>query len=151
MASIPDGYEIDCDRSRIDYDAAHRMLTESYWTPGITRERIEHGATHSTLVIGAYFEGRMVGFARVVSDRLRFAYLCDVIVHEDHRGKGLGRAMVSFAMEQPDLDRCRWLLATKDAHGVYEKLGFRPLETPDMWMTYRPSGFADPLAGQEQA
>lgn len=149
--SLPSEYEIDSDPSRIDFRAAHQMLTESYWTPGITRERVEHGARHSALVIGAYFGDEMVGFARVVSDRLRFAYLCDVIVREDHRGKGVGQAMVRYAMSQPDLDKCRWLLATKDAHGVYEKLGFHPLETPELWMTYKPHSFADPLTTGEGA
>lgn len=150
MASLPPGYEIDCERSRIDFAAAHKMLADSYWTPGIPQERIEHGATHSTLVVGVYFEGEMVGFARVVSDRLRFAYICDVIVREDHRGKGIGRAIVQYAMNQPDLDKCRWLLATKDAHGVYEKLGFRPLDNPERWMTFKPPSFRDPLTPEEQ-
>lgn len=77
-------------------------------------------------MLGAYKNGEQVGFLRVVSDKTRFAYLCDVWVEEKHRGKGLARRMVRLALEHPDFKTVNWLLATLDAHGVYARIGFTP-------------------------
>jgi ribosomal protein S18 acetylase RimI-like enzyme len=95
------------------------------------------------MVVGAFApDGRQVGYARLISDQTRFAYLCDVIVDEAHRGQGIGRAMVRFIMEHPDLARVTtWVLATRDAHGVYAPLGFLPVthptSRPEDWMVWR--------------
>ncbi|MBX3119301.1 MAG: GNAT family N-acetyltransferase [Fimbriimonadaceae bacterium] len=139
-------YEIDDELSRVDFAIVHEMLTNSYWCPGISRERIEKGAKYSAMVVAAYHDGQLVGFERVVSDRIRFAYLCDVIVSPEHQGKGIARAMTQFALDDPDLRECRWLLATKDAHGVYATLGFEALPKPERWMAMLPKDFYDPLA-----
>ncbi|MBI4832154.1 MAG: GNAT family N-acetyltransferase [Candidatus Lindowbacteria bacterium] len=113
------------------------MLSESYWTPGITKNEIKKGLDNSALVVGAYLaDGRQIGFLRVISDKVRFAYLLDVIVHDEYRGRGMGRGMVRFALAHPDLkDVYQWILITKDAHGVYEKLGFQALQDAWKWMT----------------
>lgn len=127
----------------MDFALVHAWLSATYWTPGIARERIEHGARNSALVIGVFAEnGAQIGFARVVSDKSRFAYLCDVIVDDAHRRGGVARAMVRHALNHPDLATVScWTLATRDAHGVYAPLGFRPVtdpvSRPDDWMVLR--------------
>ena len=128
-------YEIDSDLKRIEWERVHAWLASSYWTPGIPLERIKRGAENSALVLGAYSSDGQVGFLRVVSDKSRFAYLCDVWVDEKHRGKGLARRMVQAALDHPDFTTVNWLLATLDAHGVYEKLGFARLANSERWMS----------------
>ena len=135
-----DNYEIDAAISRVDWVRVHGWLTTSYWTPGISRERVERAARNSALVVGAYTPEGQVGFLRVVSDRTRFAYLADVWVDEAHRGHGLARAMVRFALQHPEFNSVScWMLATADAHGVYRELGFGPLAQPERWMEFRPA------------
>ena len=128
-------FEISSDISRIDWPRVHAWLASSYWTPGITLERVRRGGENSALVLGAYREGIQAGYLRVVSDKTRFAYLCDVWIDEMFRGKGLARQMVQTALDHPDFSTVNWLLATLDAHGVYEKLGFTPLANPERWMS----------------
>jgi GNAT superfamily N-acetyltransferase len=131
-----DGYKINDDINRIDFRKTTEWLAGSYWSPGIGQAEVEKGARNSSLVIGAYDgAGTQVGYARLASDKTRFAYIMDVFVDPAHRKKGLGQAMVKFAMEHPDhSDVYLWLLATHDAQDVYGKVGFKPLEHPDRWM-----------------
>ena len=128
-----DAYEISSDPARLDRDAIHRFLAEeSYWAVGRARDLMDR-AIDGSICVGAYApDGSQAGFARVVSDRATFAWLCDVFVFDAHRGHGLARAMVSAAMEELPAVR-RWVLATQDAHGVYAPFGFRELE-PGRWM-----------------
>jgi ribosomal protein S18 acetylase RimI-like enzyme len=128
-------WEISSDLSRIDWRRVHGWLSSSYWSPGIALERIQRGAANSALVLGAYAARDQIGFLRVVSDKSRFAYICDVWVDQEHRGKGIARSMVQFAVEHPDFTTVNWLLATVDAHGVYAKLGFTGLTNPERWMS----------------
>ena len=127
----------------MDFATLREWLARSYWTPGIEREVIERASRNSALVIGAFADdGAQVGFMRVVSDKVRFAYLCDVIVADDWRGRGVARAMVRRALDHPELATVRtWTLATRDAHGVYEPLGFKPMDHPESraetWMVLR--------------
>ena len=127
----------------MDFARVHSWLSATYWTPGIARERVEYAARNSALVVGAFApEGLQVGFARVVSDNARFAYLCDVVVEESHRNRGVARAMVKHAMNHPDFATVGvWTLATRDAHGVYAELGFLPITDPASrpadWMVLR--------------
>ena len=133
------GYALDDARARIDFDRVTAWLAGTYWSPGISRERVEQGARHSAVVIGAYLDGVLVGFGRVVSDTTRFAYLSDVFIDDGHRGKGLARAMVAFALEHPLLGGVdKWCLRTRDAHRVYETLGFEGIRDPEWWMVYTP-------------
>lgn len=132
-------YQIDDSLARIDFDRVTAWLASTYWSPGISRERVEQGARHSTLVVGAYFNTQQVGFARVLSDTTRFAYLADVYIDEPHRGKGLAKALVNFALTHPLLATVdKWCLRTRDAHGVYQSLGFQKIEDPEWWMIYPP-------------
>jgi GNAT superfamily N-acetyltransferase len=128
-------YELSSDLSRIDWERVHSWLASSYWTPGISMDRVKKAAQHSALVLGAYHGSEQAGYLRVISDRTRFAYLCDVWVDSNHRGNGLARTMVQYALDHPDFATVNWLLATLDAHGVYAKVGFTPVENPERWMT----------------
>jgi len=119
------------DPDALDLDVIHGFLTTSYWSPGIPRETVAR-AIRGSLCVGAYRDGRQIGFARVVSDRATFAYLADVFVLEEARGQGIGRAMVRALMEHTQLQGLRrWFLATLDAHGVYEALGWQPIAHPE--------------------
>ncbi|MFJ3305630.1 GNAT family N-acetyltransferase [Streptomyces sp. NPDC086549] len=134
---LPEGYEFSADTDRVDVDRVHHWLsTDAYWAIGRPREKHEH-AMASSLNFGVYetASGEQVAYARVVTDRALFAWLADVYVDPSVRGKGVGTALVGGVREhlRPYGVR-RVLLATHDAHGVYEKLGFAPLERPDQWM-----------------
>jgi GNAT superfamily N-acetyltransferase len=129
--------EINSQETDLRIEDVHAMLSKVYWSPGITVPEIRKGIQNSALVVGAYAEGgKQVGFLRVVSDKVRFAYLQDVVVHEDYRRQGIGQKIVNFALSHPELkDVYQWLLITKDAHGVYSKRGFEPLTNPEKWMS----------------
>ncbi|MBU3077026.1 GNAT family N-acetyltransferase [Sphingomonas quercus] len=119
------------DPADIDLDVVHGYLTRSYWSPGISRELVARAAANS-LCVSALDETGQIGFARVITDRATFAWLADVFVLERARGLGIGRAMVRWLMEHPELQNLRrWMLATWDAHGVYEALGWKPVDRPD--------------------
>jgi GNAT superfamily N-acetyltransferase len=124
------GYELDDDRERLDRDAVHAYLGgESYWAKGRTRDRQDELIDASGSVVGLYKDGAQVGFARAVDcDAAGFAYLADVYVLDEHRGRGLGVELVREIVERgPYADR-RWILHTRDAHTLYAKLGFGPSE-----------------------
>lgn len=130
-----DGFEIDDDRSRIDFTRVHSWLTEAYWSVGVSRETVEKAARFSAVVVAAYSGDGQIGYCRAVSDRTTFAWLSDVYVDPSFRGKRVAQAMVEFLLEHPDLqDMKRWLLATKDAQSLYTRLGFEPLRNPQHWM-----------------
>ncbi len=131
-------YLVSDDPARIDRDAVYRWLNEeSYWARGRSRETVARSLTHS-ITLGGYHDDTMVGFARVVTDRATFAWLCDVFVVPDHRGQGLGTTLVAAAVEHPDLQSIqRFVLATADAHDLYRRFGFEILERPDRWMIRR--------------
>ncbi|MFK4147863.1 GNAT family N-acetyltransferase [Streptomyces sp. NPDC004065] len=140
MTDIPrlaDGYEISTDPARIDAGRVHRWLsTDAYWALGRPLGK-QRRAMEGSLNFGVFdtLSGEQVAYARVVTDHATFAWLCDVYVDPAVRGKGLGTALVGAVREH--LRPCglrRIMLATHDAHGVYEKLGFRPLERPGQWM-----------------
>lgn len=134
-------YEIDENLERIDFAQVHSWLTTTYWSPGVSREKVEHSARYSSLVLGCYQDQTQVAYLRVVSDRTTFAWICDVYVDDAHRGQGLARRMIRFALEHPDHQGLRrWLLATKDAHGVYASAGFEALPNPERWMAHLPTG-----------
>ncbi|MET7680805.1 GNAT family N-acetyltransferase [Streptomyces sp. NPDC005423] len=137
LTRLPEGYEFSADPARVDVERTHRWLsTDAYWALGRSREKHER-AVAASLNFGVYdtASGEQVAYARVLTDGALFAWLCDVYVDPSVRGKGIGTALVGAVREE--LRPCglrRIVLATHDAHGVYEKLGFRPLERPDQWM-----------------
>jgi len=135
-----DGYLISSDPARLDLDLIHRWLSEdSYWARGRTRETVERSVPPS-VNFGAYTaDGEMVGAARVVTDFATFGWLCDVFVLDEHRGRGLGIALVEAVVTHPDLRHLkRMILATADAHSLYERFGFEPMGDPEgKWMIRR--------------
>lgn len=129
------GFVLDDRLERFDFARCHGWLTAAYWSPGITRAEVEHGFRGSSFVAGVYREGEQVGCLRLVTDFTRFAYFMDVYVSAAERGHGLGQRLVRFALEHPRLALVyKWTLATADAHGVYEKVGFLALPEPERWM-----------------
>ena len=138
MKQPHDSYELDDDPSRVNLDRVHGWLTTSYWSPGVTRDVVKRALRGSSLVVGAYLENVQVGYLRVVSDRATFAWICDVWVDHPHRGRGLAKAMLRFALAHPEHQGLRrWVLATRDAHEIYAACGFTPLPEPQRWMIRR--------------
>jgi GNAT superfamily N-acetyltransferase len=129
--------EISADLDKLKIKDIQSMLSKVWWSPGITADEIQKGIRNSALVVGAYLNNQsQVGFLRVISDKVRFAYIMDVVIEESMRRKGLGQAMVQFALAHPELkDVYQWLLRSRDAPGVYEKCGFQKLQNPEWWMS----------------
>lgn len=112
---------------RMDFRKVSAMLAKAHWCPGITLEEVLRAAGNSALVVGAFVGEEQIGYARVVSDKTRFAYFMDVIVEEAYRNNGIGQMMVRHILEHEELKSVyQWLLYTTYAHGVYEKMGFTP-------------------------
>lgn len=129
-----DEFTISTDPTRLDVDAIADMLSRAYWAKGRSRAVIERYIQHS-LTFGIYADRRQIGLARVVTDYTTFAWLCDVVIHEDYRGRGLGKWLMETIHDHPDLQGLRrWLLATRDAHGLYKQFGWTPLPNPERWM-----------------
>src|SRR5438034_1920616 len=127
-------YTITTDRRRLDVAAIHAFLTSSYWSPGVPLAVVERAILNS-LPFGLLHGEQQVGFARVVTDKATFAYLADVYVLEAHRGKGLSKWLLQVVQAHEDLQGLRrFMLATKDAHGLYEQFGFKPLGHPSRMM-----------------
>lgn len=123
--ALPGGYELDDDPARIDVAAVHRFLSEqSYWARGRPRDVVQDLVDTAARVVGLYSGSVQVGFARVVSDRHVVAYLADVYVLPEHRGRGLGIELVREAVERSPFAPRRWFLNTSDGHELYAKLGF---------------------------
>lgn len=130
-----DGLVFSTDKRRLDIGLIHRFLVEdSYWVPGIHRELVELEIEHS-LCFGVYEGDRQLAFARVVTDRAGFAWLADVFVVAGRRGESIGKRLVGFVLQHPDLQRVRrFMLATRDAHGLYAQHGFEPIAEPERLM-----------------
>jgi GNAT superfamily N-acetyltransferase len=125
---------VSTDPARLDAQAIHAYLEQSYWAAGIPLDVVER-AIRGSLCIGLYDDGQQVGFARAVTDRATFAYLADVYVLEPHRGQGLAAWMVGTLLAHPELQGLRRLsLVTKDAHGLYARFGFTPLQSLNAYM-----------------
>jgi GNAT superfamily N-acetyltransferase len=127
-----------------DIDILHPLLRESYWSPGIPRDTVEHACAHSTCAIARSESGVLIGFARAITDGAVFAWICDVMVVPEARGAGIGRALVSALVSHPDLKTVRrFMLGTLDAHGVYAGIGFGPVKAPERLMEIiRPAHYA---------
>src|ERR1017187_10967532 len=126
---------ISTSRERLSLDLVHDFLTNCYWAKGIPREVVARSIEHS-LCFGIYDgEGAQVGFARVISDFATIAYIGDVFVLDTHRGRGLGKWLMECISQHPALqDLRRWILTTRDAHGLYSRVGFTPVKAPERFM-----------------
>jgi len=135
------GYELDDDPGRLDLDLVHDFLSRrAYWALGRSRETVERSIAGSQRVVGLYDRSGQVGFARVVSDGAVIAYLADVFVIEQHRGRGLGLELAREAIDGGPHRDLLWRLSTTGARGLYEKLGFSELVAPPTLMGRRAAG-----------
>jgi len=130
-----DGFVISTDRSRLDVDSIQKFLAEdSYWARERTPEQTKT-AIENSICFGVFDSDRQIGFARVVSDRATFAYVGDVYIISGFRGRGLSKWLMEVIVGHPELQGLRrWVLATRDAHSLYEKFGFMELVHPERWM-----------------
>ena len=128
-------FEISVDTERLDIEWIHQWLsTEAYWAKNRTMEQMRT-AIENSLCFGVYLDSRQVGFGRVISDYATFAYVGDVFVADDCRGRGVGKMIMQAMISHPKLQGLRrWLLATRDAHGLYEQYEFASLRFPERWM-----------------
>ncbi|BAU54564.1 acetyltransferase GNAT family protein [Mucilaginibacter gotjawali] len=129
------GYLISTDKSLLDFNSIYQYLSEeSYWAKGLPAERLAM-AIENSMCFGIFKENRQAGFARVVTDKATFAYICDVFVLPGYRGIGLSKWLIQSITEHPELQGLRrWSLATADAHGLYSQFGFTQLSRPENWM-----------------
>jgi len=122
------------DKGKLDIDFIHSFLTQSYWAEGISKEIVINSIVGS-ICFGVFYDNNQIGFARVVTDKATFAYLADVFIDEKFRGNGLSKKLMDFIMSQHELQNLRrFMLATKDAHGLYKQYGFTLLNNADRWM-----------------
>lgn len=143
---------ISFDPAKLDHERVHGWLSrEAYWSLGIDRQVFERALAHS-LVASAFVDGEQVAFARVVTDRATFAWLCDVFVATPARGQGVGTRLIRAVVEHPELQGLRrWALRTRDAHALYERFGFTALADPQRAMErHNPDVYADPAQGSGQ-
>jgi GNAT superfamily N-acetyltransferase len=134
-AFLKKGYIISTDKGLLDFETIYKYLAEdSYWAKGIPVEKLQR-AIENSLCFGIYKENKQAGFARVITDKATFAYLCDVFVLPGFHGIGLSKWLVQTIAEYPELQGLRrWSLATSDAHGLYSQFGFTPISRPENWM-----------------
>ena len=126
--------EISTDKQKLDPSVIHQFLTTSYWATGISLERVQKRIDNS-VCFGVYADDKQVGFARVITDFDSFAYLADVFILQEYRGLGLSKELMKAVLSHPDLQGLRrWILATRDAHGLYAQFDFKELEVPSRWM-----------------
>ncbi len=133
------------DKSKLDVEFIHRELAESYWAKKIPRRTVEKGIEHS-MCFGIYDGALQIGFARVITDRATFAYLCDVIITQNYRGRGAGKQLMTYIMAHPELQGLRrFTLGTLDAHDLYKKFGFASPRFPERQMEISIPGIYEKL------
>jgi GNAT superfamily N-acetyltransferase len=122
----------------MDFEKITKMLSKAFWCEDIKIDEVKQGASNSALVIGVFYNDEQISYARVISDKTRFAYILDVYVDERYRKNGIGQLMINNILKHDNLkDVYQWVLLTKDAHGVYSKSGFKQLNKPGDWMEIR--------------
>ena len=128
-------FSISTDKSKLDVDSIHEFLsTKAYWCLNIPKETVQR-AIQNSLCFGVYHNGKQIGFARIISDLATIAYLGDVYILEEYRGKGLSKWLMEIIMAHPDLQGLRrWILLTSDAHGLYRQFGWKEIAEPSKWM-----------------
>jgi inosine/xanthosine triphosphatase len=140
-------YSISSDPNHLQIEVIHDFLANcAYWSKGVPRRVVERAIKHS-LCFGVYSGASQVGFARVITDRATYAYLADVFILKEHRGRGLSKQLLEAILRHPDLQGLRrWSLATRDAHELYAHFGFQPLAAPERWMELK---LPDPYQNEE--
>jgi N-acetylglutamate synthase-like GNAT family acetyltransferase len=134
MNEAKDQFAITTDKEKFDVDLIHSFLTNSYWAEGISRETVRR-SIDGALCFGVFENNKQIGFARMITDKATFAYLADVFIIEEYRGRGLSKWLMQIIMSHPDLQGLRrMMLGTRDAHELYKKFGFTPLNNVDRWM-----------------
>lgn len=134
MEWTKDDFLITTNKSRIDVNYVHRFLSHSYWAANIPKETVQR-SINGSICFSVFCKDQQVGFARVITDQATFAYLADDFIDENFRGKGLSKWLMEVIINYPGLQGLRrFLLATKDAHGLYQQFGFQPLNNVDRWM-----------------
>jgi GNAT superfamily N-acetyltransferase len=129
-----DKFTVTTDKTRLDRDVIERFLGSSYWAENIPRATVDRSIDNS-LCFGLLEEHRQIGFARVITDSATFAFLADVFVLAEHRGAGLGKWLIECVVSHPELQGLRrWVLGTRDAHGLYRQFGFTLLKRPEIFM-----------------
>jgi len=138
-------YSISTDKIKIQVPVVHHFLADSYWAKKISEEQVRRSIENS-LCFSVYEHEKQIGFARVISDYTTFAYLADVFIIEEYRNKGLSKWLMECIVNHPDLQGLRrWVLATRDAHGLYAQYGFTPLSIPERWMElHNPGVYSSP-------
>ena len=127
-------YLISTEKSKLDLELIYGFLKSSYWAKDQPFEKIKTSIDNS-LCFGLYKNEKQIGFARVLTDMARIAHLADVFILEPYRGMGLGKWLLQCIMAHPELENInKWMLATKDAHSLYKKFGFKTLKTPEFYM-----------------
>ncbi len=146
-ASVQSAWEVSTDRHRLDRVMIHDFLGGSYWAKGIPRATVDR-AIDNSYCFGVYEAGRQIAFARVITDHATFAYLADVFVIESHRGRGVGKHLIAAILGNERLQNLRrWLLATVDAHRLYQPFGFQPLNHPGRFLEIRRANPYGPATG----
>jgi len=134
MDIVKNGFTISTEKEKLDIELIHSFLNRTYWAEGISKETIRR-SIEGSLCFGLFENDKQVGFARMITDKATFAYLADVFIIEEYRGRGLSKWLMGVIMSHPDLQGLRrMILATKDAHGLYKQFGFTPLINVDRWM-----------------
>jgi N-acetylglutamate synthase-like GNAT family acetyltransferase len=134
MNFIKDRFIISTEKEKFDIDFIYSFLNRTYWAEGISREIVRR-SIEGSLCFGLFENDKQIGFARMVTDKATFAYLADVFIIEEYRGRGLSKWLMEVIMSHPDLQGLRRImLATRDAHELYKKFGFTPLNNVDRWM-----------------
>jgi GNAT superfamily N-acetyltransferase len=142
-----EGFTVSTDPARLDVQAIHAFLSTSYWAEGIPRETVERSLRNS-LCFGLYGGERQIGLARMITDKATYAYLCDVYVLPEWRGRGLGAWMMECVMAHPDLQGLRrFSLVTRDAHELYRPFGFTEIANPGRYMEIARPGIYQKPAG----
>jgi GNAT superfamily N-acetyltransferase len=134
-----DDFTITTDPAKMDIDIIHGYLSRSYWAQGVPRATVQK-SIEGSLSFAVLYGSRQVGFARVITDKATFGYLSDVFILEEYRGKGLSKWLMEIILGHPELQNFRrFLLSTRDAHGLYRQYGFKDLVSPENWMqVYNP-------------
>jgi GNAT superfamily N-acetyltransferase len=134
MEWTKEDFSISTDKTKIDVNYVHQFLRKTYWAKNIPFD-VVRGSIEGSLCFGVYHHHKQMGFARVITDEATFAYLCDVFIDETYRGQRLSKWLMETILNYDGLKGLRrFMLATKDAHGLYEQFGFVPLTMPERWM-----------------